>query len=108
MTDIREQAIEAGAQALVGGTNYVMSGDPPGFPGTMNRLTATFVVDAVLPIIQGHADATHMCSRAVDDYRDHLLEQVKGLRGDDLMVEPNWNEAIDEVVALIENGVPNA
>jgi hypothetical protein len=98
MTDIREKAIEAGAQALVGGTNYVMSGDA-GVAGTMNRLTATFVVDAVLPIIQG---------RAVDDYRDRLLEQVKGLRGDDLMVEPNWNEAIDEVIALIENGVPNA
>ena len=98
MTDIREQAIEAGAQALVGGTNYVMSGDA-GVAGTMNRLTATFVVDAVLPIIGGHA---------VDDYRDRLLEQVRELRGDDLMVEPNWNEAIDEVLALIKNGVPNA
>jgi hypothetical protein len=46
----RDELIEAGASALVGGTNYHMSGDA-GFPGTMNRLTAVFVVDAILPLM---------------------------------------------------------
>lgn len=46
----RDELIEAGASALVGGTNYHMTGDA-GMAGTMNRLTATFVIDAVLPLI---------------------------------------------------------
>jgi hypothetical protein len=46
----RDRLIEAGASALVGGVNYHMTGDA-GVAGTMNRLTATFVLDAVLPLI---------------------------------------------------------
>lgn len=46
----RDTLIEAGASALVGGTTYVMSGDA-GAAGTMNRLTATFVLDAILPLV---------------------------------------------------------
>jgi hypothetical protein len=46
----RDELIEAGANALVGGTTYHMTGDY-GVPGTMNRLTAAFVLDAILPLI---------------------------------------------------------
>lgn len=49
--DIPDELVEAGAQALPGGTNYVMSGDA-GLAGTMNRLTASFVIDAVAPMIR--------------------------------------------------------
>ena len=86
--NMRNRAIEAGAQALPGGTNYVMSGDA-GVAGTMNRITAAYVVDAVVPIIIGDALTQW---RAVDNEvfasadeaaRNQLMKQVTALRPDE-------------------------
>lgn len=60
MSEMNPEWVEAGAQALVGGTNYVMSGDN-GVAGTMNRLTAEFVIRAVEPLIRADERAKYQC-----------------------------------------------
>ena len=92
MTDWRTDAIEAGAQALPGGTTYHMTGDN-GFPGTMNRLLAAFVIDAVEPIIR--ADERERA------YGDAYLEgwtEARNVQRDALLAL-----VIKETVAIIQS-----
>lgn len=46
--DDRRRWVQMGAEALPGGTVYQIHGDPPGFPGAMNSITAEMVLAAVL------------------------------------------------------------
>ena len=91
----RDEAIEAGARALPGGTNYVMTGDN-GFAGTMNRFTALFVLDAAEPIIR--ADERDRLRALLRDQREQFMRVTR--------TPPKHPMAriYDDVLALLDGG----
>ena len=79
--------VEAGAKALVGGTNYHMTGDN-GHAGTMNRLTAEFVIRAVEPLI-----------------REQIADDIEALAGTSVDLRGfGWHDGVRDAAAIARGG----
>lgn len=68
-TGVPERWVELGAGALTGGVNYAQPGDPEGFPGMWNRITAATVLHPVL------TDLRRQVKTARDDVRVDMLHE---------------------------------